>query len=196
MSALSQFFGRIVAALLFLLTLPLMLLLGLALRIWQGPGVLFRQDRAGFGGIAFRLVKFRTMRDTRAADGELLPDEQRTTAIGSFLRKTRLDELPSFWNVMRGELAFIGPRPLLPHTIEGLGEIGRKRGTVSPGLTGWAQVNGNTLLSLDEKVALDLWYIEHRRWHTDMVILLATIWVMVAGEKLKLLDMEARHSKS
>lgn len=192
MSNPGQLAGRFVAALLFLGALPLMLLLALALRIWQGPGVLFRQERSGLGGKVFLLVKFRTMRDTRNGDGELLPDDQRTTRIGSFLRKTRLDELPSFWNVMLGDIAFIGPRPLLPHTINGLGELGRKRGAVPPGLSGWAQVNGNTLLSLEEKVALDLWYIDNRRWHTDLVIILATIWVMIAGEKLKLLDTEAR----
>lgn len=196
MSNPGQLAGRFVAALLFLGALPLMLLLALALRIWQGPGVLFRQERSGLGGKVFLLVKFRTMRDTRNGDGELLPDDQRTTRIGSFLRKTRLDELPSFWNVMLGDIAFIGPRPLLPHTINGLGELGRKRGAVPPGLSGWAQVNGNTLLSLEEKVALDLWYIDNRRWHTDLVIILATIWVMIAGEKLKLLDTEARHSES
>jgi len=168
-----------------------MLLLALALRVSQGPGVVFRQHRAGLAGVPFQLVKFRTMRDTKGNDGKLLPDELRTTAIGSFLRKTRLDELPSFWNVVRSELGFIGPRPLLPHTIQGLGELGERRGAVRPGLTGWAQVNGNTLLSLEEKVALDLWYIENRRWNTDLVIIFATIWVMVAGEKLKLLDAEA-----
>lgn len=196
MSKPGRIAGQFVAALFFLGALPLMLLLALALRIWQGRGVLFWQERSGLAGKSFRLVKFRTMRDTRGSDGELLPDEQRTTRIGSFLRKTRLDELPSFWNVMLGELAFIGPRPLLPPTISALGELGRQRGAVPPGLSGWAQVNGNTLLSLEEKVALDLWYIENRRWHTDLVIILATIWVMIAGEKLKLLDIEARNSKS
>lgn len=195
MTVIGQLLARFVAALLFLVTLPVMLLLALALRIWQGPGVLFCQERAGLAGLPFSLVKFRTMRDTRDSNGELLPDDQRTTGIGSFLRKTRLDELPGFWSVVRGDLAFIGPRPLLPPTIKALGEVGRRRGAVRPGLTGWAQVNGNTLLSLEEKVALDLWYIEHRRWHTDFVILFATIWVMIAGEKLKLPQIETHHSE-
>lgn len=190
MSLLRHLLSRLVGALLLLAVSPILLIIAGAVRLLQGPGVLFQQDRAGYNGTAFRLVKFRTMRDTRDSNGALLPDEMRTTAIGSFLRKSRLDELPSFWNVARGDLAFIGPRPLLPHTIAALGDVGKRRGAVRPGLTGWSQVNGNTLLSLEEKVALDLWYIDHRRWNTDLIIILATIWVMVAGEKLKLLGMD------
>jgi lipopolysaccharide/colanic/teichoic acid biosynthesis glycosyltransferase len=174
---------RMTALLLLILLLPVNLMLALLLRIFQGPHVLFVQQRSGRGGKPFNLVKFRTMRDLRDDDGRLLPDEARVTAIGTLLRKTRLDELPSFWNVLTGDLAFIGPRPLLPWTIQSLGERGVKRGMVRPGLTGWAQISGNTLLSLDEKVALDLWYIERRNWHVDVSIVASTIWVMIAGEK-------------
>jgi lipopolysaccharide/colanic/teichoic acid biosynthesis glycosyltransferase len=174
---------RGIALLILIVLLPVNLVIALLLRVLQGPGVLFIQERSGLGGKPFRLVKFRTMRDLRDEDGRPLPDEDRVTGIGTFLRKTRLDELPSFWNVLIGDLAFIGPRPLLPWTIESLGERGVKRGTVHPGLTGWAQISGNTLLTLDEKVALDLWYIERRSWSTDMSIIASTIWVMLAGEK-------------
>ena len=163
--------------------LPVNLLLALLLRTLQGPGVMFFQKRAGLHGEPFKLVKFRTMRDLRDSEGCLLDDDARVTSIGTFLRKTRLDELPSFWNVFTGDLAFVGPRPLLPSTIAALGERGVKRGAVRPGLTGWAQINGNTLLSLDEKVELDIWFIENRRWFTNPVIIASTIWVMIAGEK-------------
>jgi lipopolysaccharide/colanic/teichoic acid biosynthesis glycosyltransferase len=175
--------GRVTALLILVGLLPLNLLIALALRILQGRNVLFFQQRSGIGGEPFSLVKFRTMRDLRDDHGQLLDDAMRVTAIGIFLRKTRLDELPSFWNVVIGELAFIGPRPLLPWTIQTLGDRGVKRGTVRPGLTGWAQINGNTLLTLNEKVALDLWYIEHRSWRTDTAIIAGTLRVMIAGEK-------------
>jgi lipopolysaccharide/colanic/teichoic acid biosynthesis glycosyltransferase len=164
---------------------PVIAVLALIVLVSQGRPVLFRQARAGEHGSTFTLVKFRTMRDLRDSAGVPLPDELRVTRTGTFLRKSRLDELPSLWNVVKGELAFIGPRPLLPVTIDGLGEAGRRRGLVAPGLTGWAQTNGNTLLTLDQKLALDLWYVEHRDWKLDCLILVRTLWVMVAGEKLR-----------
>lgn len=174
---------RMTALVLLTALLPLNLLLALLLRYLQGPKVLFFQERSGLGGRPFNLVKFRTMRDVRNDDGSLSADEVRVTGIGVFLRRTRLDELPSFWNVLTGDLAFIGPRPLLPETVQSLGERGVRRETVRPGLTGWAQVNGNTLLSLNEKVDLDLWYIEHRNWQLDAAIIASTFLVMIAGEK-------------
>ena len=174
---------RALAAFLLIAASPLIALIAVLLALCQGRPVLFRQWRSGLGGEAFRLVKFRTMRDTRDATGALLPDRARVTAMGKFLRQSRLDELPSLWNVIRGELAFIGPRPLLPATIASLGEAGRQRGQVLPGLTGWSQVNGNTLLTLAEKVSLDLWYIDHRSIRTDMEIVARTVWVMTRGEK-------------
>lgn len=179
-------FARRLLALVALIALtPVNLVIALLLRFLQGKGVLFRQSRAGLGGASFTLVKFRTMRDLRDAEGQLLDDAERVTRIGTFLRKSRLDELPSLWNVVTGDIAIVGPRPLLPETIAGLGERGVRRGSVHPGLTGWAQVSGNTLLSLDEKIDLDLWYIENGNWQTDLAILVSTISVMVAGEKRK-----------
>ena len=174
---------RSIAAIIFIGLLPVNLTLATLLRVFQGPGTLFVQQRAGLHGQPFNLFKFRTMRDLRGDDGELLHDDARVTAIGTFLRKTRLDELPSFWNVILGDLAFIGPRPLLPHTVQSMGDRGVKRGTVRPGLTGWAQINGTTLLTLQEKVTLDIWYIENRRWHTDLSIIVLTLWVMIGGER-------------
>jgi lipopolysaccharide/colanic/teichoic acid biosynthesis glycosyltransferase len=179
---------RLLAAVALVALLPVNLIIAALLRIMQGKNVLFRQTRSGLGSKPFTLVKFRTMRDLRDANGELLPDEDRVTGIGTFLRKTRLDELPSLWNVMNGDIAIVGPRPLLPKTIASLGERGVKRGSVPPGLTGWAQVNGNTLLSLDEKIALDLWYIDNGHWRTDLSILISTLGVMAAGEKRRRLQ--------
>jgi lipopolysaccharide/colanic/teichoic acid biosynthesis glycosyltransferase len=179
-------FGRRLLALLALIALiPVNLVIALLLRFLQGKGVLFRQSRSGYRGSTFTLVKFRTMRDLRDADGQLLDDADRVTGIGTFLRKSRLDELPSLWNVVTGDIAIVGPRPLLPETIASLGERGVRRGSVHPGLTGWAQVSGNTLLSLDEKIDLDLWYIDNGNWQTDLGILVSTVSVMVAGEKRK-----------
>jgi lipopolysaccharide/colanic/teichoic acid biosynthesis glycosyltransferase len=175
---------RMTALLLLILLLPLLAIIAIALRIFQGQRVMFRQTRSGLGGRIFRIVKFRTMRDTRDAAGKLLPDSARVTGIGNFLRRTRFDELPGLWNVVTGDLAFIGPRPLLPWTIAALGEAGAKRGSVPPGVTGWAQINGGILLTDDEKVALDLWYIANRTWRLDCRILVLTLWVMLVGEKL------------
>lgn len=176
---------RLLAVFALLVLMPVNLVIAVLLRVLQGKGVLFRQLRSGYGGVPFTLVKFRTMRDLRDANGHLLDDADRVTGIGTFLRKTRLDELPSLWNVVTGDIAIVGPRPLLPETIQGLGERGARRGRVRPGLTGWAQVSGNTLLSLDEKIDLDLWYIDNGNWKTDLSILVSTVSVMVAGEKRK-----------
>ena len=174
---------RIVALALLIILTPLLLVLFIVGLVMMGSPVLFRQTRSGRNGTTFRIAKFRSMNDARDAEGRLLPDEQRVTAWGRFLRRSRLDELPGLWSIVRGEMAFVGPRPLLPGTIASLGGRGRQRGQVRPGLTGWAQVNGNTLLSLDEKVALDLDYVRRASFGLDCRIILRTIAVMIAGEK-------------
>jgi lipopolysaccharide/colanic/teichoic acid biosynthesis glycosyltransferase len=175
--------ARLTGLILLIACLPVLLVLALVVMVLQGRPVLFHQIRSGKGGKPFTMVKFRSMRDLRDADGVPLPDAERVTGVGTFLRRSRLDELPGLWNVITGDIAFIGPRPLLPETIAGLGERGVRRGQVAPGLTGWSQVNGNTLLTLDEKIDLDLWYIENRSLRTDCMVLLATVWVMLGGEK-------------
>ena len=174
---------QVIAAILLFLLAPLLALLALLVRVSMGKPVLFRQERSGRDGRTFTLVKFRSMRDATDPAGNLLPDEQRLTPLGRLLRRSRLDELPGLWNVVTGDLAFVGPRPLLPQTIMALGRTGAERGKVKPGLTGWAQVNGNTLLTLKEKVELDLWYVAHASWRLDISILLRTVWVMIAGER-------------
>lgn len=174
---------QIVAAALLILLAPLLAVIALLVRLSMGRPVLFRQQRSGRGGRTFTLTKFRSMRDASDVAGNPLPDEQRVTSLGRLLRRSRLDELPGLWNVVTGDLAFVGPRPLLPQTIAGLGGAGAERGKVKPGLTGWAQVNGNTLLTLPEKVDLDLWYVAHANWRLDLSILRLTVWVMIVGER-------------
>lgn len=163
---------------------PFLLGLALAVRLGMGRPVLFAQRRAGLDGAPFRMVKFRSMTDARDASGRLLPDGQRLMAFGRLLRRTRLDELPELWNILKGEMSFIGPRPLLPETIAGFGAAGRRRGRVRPGLTGWAQVNGNALLRDDDKLALDLWYVERRSFRLDLLIVLKTLRVVLLGERI------------
>ncbi|WP_037538383.1 sugar transferase [Sphingomonas sp. PR090111-T3T-6A] len=162
---------------------PLLLLFGLVLLLVDGSPVLFVQTRSGLGGRPFRLVKFRTMNEARGACGTLLSDAERTTPIGRLLRGTRIDELPQFWNVLLGDMSLIGPRPLLPITIAAAGDAGRERGQVLPGMTGWAQVNGNTLLSDADKIALDLWYIRNRTAALDLRIIGRTLLVGLLGER-------------
>lgn len=168
-------------ALVFLLV-PSMLVAGV---VWAtlGRPLLFSQTRVGMGGQYFRINKFRTMSNARATDGSLLPDEMRETAITRLLRRLRLDETPQLLSVLGGRLSLVGPRPLLPDTISDFGLCGEIRCHVRPGLTGWAQVSGNTCLTDSEKLALDLWYVAHRSLTLDLRILLATVLVVLRGER-------------
>lgn len=167
-----------------LLLSPLMLAIGLAGTLAMGRPVLFRQMRSGRGGAPFRMVKFRTMAEMRDGAGRPLPDVVRITRLGRLLRRTRLDELPELWNVLRGDMSLVGPRPLLAETIEEMGSAGIARGAVRPGLTGWAQVNGNALLSDRDKIALDLFYVRHASLALDLAILLKTVGVVLFGERI------------
>jgi lipopolysaccharide/colanic/teichoic acid biosynthesis glycosyltransferase len=170
--------GLVVAA-------PLIALLFAAVRATMGTPAFFIQERAGRNRRPFRMVKFRTMTDARDANGRLLSDEERVTPLGRFLRRSRLDELPELWNILSGHMGLVGPRPLLLTSAPNLGAPGDERLSVRPGLTGWAQVNGNTLLSDGQKLALDLWYVRNRSLGLDAKIILKTIGVILFGEKLK-----------
>ncbi|MFV0292168.1 MAG: sugar transferase [Paracoccus sp. (in: a-proteobacteria)] len=150
---------------------------------WQlGRPVMFRQIRAGINGKNITINKFRTMTNSYNSAGALQPDNQRQTRTTRFIRKLRLDELPQLWSVLRGQMALVGPRPLLSSTLAGFRELGELRNSVRPGLTGWAQVNGNTRLDNSEKLVLDLWYVAHRSAALDMRILAKTILVPLRGE--------------
>lgn len=167
--------------LLLALALPL-LLLGWVVRRKLGSPVLFRQLRPGLQGCPFMMVKFRTMTDERGADGELLPDIQRLTAFGRFLRATSLDELPELWNVLRGEMSLVGPRPLLMEYLPLYSPAQARRHDVRPGITGWAQVNGRNAVSWDERFTLDVWYVDHQSLLLDLRILWLTVRKVLVRE--------------
>ena len=160
---------------------PLMLLLGLAVRLTVGAPVLFRQDRPGWGGHPFRLLKFRTMHELEDDLGRLRPDEERMGRFGRWMRRMSLDELPELWNVLRGEMSLVGPRPLLMHYLERYSPEQARRHEVRPGITGWAQVNGRNLLSWEEKFSHDVWYVDNVGLLTDMRILLLTFRQLFQG---------------
>lgn len=143
---------------------------------------MFRQVRAGLDGRQITVGKFRTMSDARDSQGELLPDDQRQSGLTRLVRRLRLDELPQLWQVLRGTMALVGPRPLLPRTLAEFGALGTLRNSVRPGLTGWSQVNGNTRLSNAEKLAMDLWYVAHRSAALDLRVLVETFLVPLRGE--------------
>lgn len=167
--------------LLLALALPLLLLWAL-LRRKLGSPVLFRQVRPGLHGRPFMMVKFRTMTDERGADGELLPDAQRLTAFGRFLRATSLDELPELWNVLCGEMSLVGPRPLLMEYLPLYSPEQARRHEVRPGITGWAQVNGRNALSWEDRFKLDVWYVDHRSFWLDLRILWLTVRKVIVRE--------------
>lgn len=166
---------------LLVLALPLLLLWVLVRRKLGSP-VMFRQVRPGLHGQPFMMVKFRTMTDERGADGELLPDARRLTSFGRFLRATSLDELPEFWNVLRGEMSLVGPRPLLMEYLPLYSPEQARRHEVRPGITGWAQVNGRNAVSWDERFKLDVWYVDHRSLWLDIRILWLTVRKVIVRE--------------
>ncbi len=171
----------IAATFLLVATLPLMAVVALVVRLSLGPPVLFRQRRAGLLGRPFVLYKFRTMRDERGPDGEPLADEWRMTRVGRFLRRTSLDELPQLYNVLRGDLSFVGPRPLLPEYLPLYSLEQARRHDVRPGITGLAQVAGRNAVSWPERLRLDVEYVERRSLWLDVRILARTLLLVVTG---------------
>lgn len=163
------------AATLLVVLAPLVMVIALALMVAQGTPIFFRQPRAGYRGHAFQIVKFRTMTDKRSEDGSLAPDSARMTRVGSMLRHTSLDELPTLWNVLVGDMSLVGPRPLLMEYLPLYTERQARRHNVRPGVTGWAQVNGRNALSWEEKFELDNWYIDHQSFKLDLRILAMTL---------------------
>jgi lipopolysaccharide/colanic/teichoic acid biosynthesis glycosyltransferase len=159
---------------------PLLLVVAILVRLKLGSPVLFIQERPGLRAKPFRMVKFRTMTDECGADGELLPDEQRLTPFGKFLRATSLDEFPEMWNVLIGDMSVVGPRPLLMRYVPRYSPFQARRMEVKPGVTGWAQVNGRNLLTWEEKFALDVWYVDHRSFLLDMKIVVMTFFKVLA----------------
>ncbi|NMY74049.1 MULTISPECIES: sugar transferase [Pseudomonas] len=158
-----------------LLLSPLILILAWMIRRKLGGPVLFRQLRPGKNGAPFQMIKFRTMREATDGSGRPLPDSERMTPFGSFLRASSLDELPELWNVLKGEMSLVGPRPLLMQYLPLYTAAQNRRHEVRPGVTGWAQVNGRNSLSWDEKFKLDVWYVDNRSLWLDVKILFLTV---------------------
>lgn len=165
-----------------LLLSPLLILLTFLIRRTMGPTALFRQRRPGLHGRPFEMLKFRTMRDAAGPDGQPLPDSERLTPLGRFLRSTSLDELPELWNVLKGDMSLVGPRPLLMEYLPLYSAEQARRHDVRPGLTGWAQVNGRNALSWNEKFALDVWYVDNRNMKLDVQILWLTVLKVLRRE--------------
>jgi lipopolysaccharide/colanic/teichoic acid biosynthesis glycosyltransferase len=165
-----------------ILLAPVFLGVAAAVRLSLGSPVLFRQTRPGLGGKPFEMLKFRTMRDAHDARGNPLPDAERLTPLGRFLRATSLDELPELVNVLRGEMSLVGPRPLLMEYLPLYTPEQARRHEVRPGITGWAQVNGRNALSWEEKFRLDVWYVDHRSFWLDLRILARTVAKVFARE--------------
>lgn len=159
---------------------PVLAAVAVAVAVALGRPVFFRQVRPGFHGEPFRLIKFRTMLDSVDADGQPLDDAQRLTRFGRFLRASSLDELPELWNVLTGDMSLVGPRPLLMRYLPRYSPEQARRHDVRPGLTGWSQVNGRNALSWPDKLALDVWYVDHRSFRLDFRILLMTVAKVVS----------------
>lgn len=170
-----RFFDGILAALALLMLAPVMLVTALLVRRYLGSPVLFSQTRPGFKGKPFQVYKFRTMTDARDSDGNLLPDDVRLTPFGLFLRSSSLDELPQLFNVLKGDIALVGPRPLLMSYLPLYSARQARRHEVRPGITGWAQVNGRNAISWEQKFELDVWYVENQSFWLDLKILALTV---------------------
>lgn len=165
-----------------IIILPLILLIGLLVRINHGTPVLFKHTRPGYRGQPFTLYKFRTMNNAKDTSGQALPDAERLTAFGKFLRSTSMDELPELYNVLRGEMSLVGPRPLLTQYLERYTQEQARRHDVLPGITGWAQVNGRNNVSWEDKFALDVWYVDNCSLWLDVKILAKTLLKVVMRE--------------
>lgn len=188
-----HFFKRgidlLVSVFLLIVLSPLLLCMIVLLPLTTGQSPFFCQTRPGKNGKLFRLVKFKTMHDGRNGAGELLPDAERFTGMGKLLRKTSLDELPQLFNVLKGEMSLVGPRPLLVEYLPLYSTFQARRHEVLPGITGWAQVNGRNAISWEQKFIYDVWYVDHVNWSTDIRILYLTVWKVIRRE-----GVNARHT--
>lgn len=178
---LKRAFDFVVALVLLLMLSPLILATAILIAWGMGSPVIFRQQRPGLNGRPFEVLKFRTMSDKVGPDGRLLPDEARLTALGAVLRRFSLDELPQLFNVLKGEMSLVGPRPLLMEYLPLYSAVQMRRHEVRPGVTGWTQVNGRNALSWEDKFALDVWYVDNRSFWLDLKILAMTAGRVFSG---------------
>ena len=179
---MKNFIDFIISLISILLFFPLLLIIGTLIYIFNGSPILFIQSRPGYKGRPFKFYKFRTMKDIEDNNGDLLPDNKRLTSLGSFLRKTSLDELPSLLNVLKGDMSLTGPRPLLMEYLPLYSKKQFRRHEVKPGITGWAQINGRNTISWEEKFELDVWYVDNQSFLLDMRIIISTIWKVLKRE--------------
>ncbi|MBN2568013.1 MAG: sugar transferase [Deltaproteobacteria bacterium] len=177
-----RFFDLCVSILLFLMFIPCLVVLMCLLRLNLGAPIFFRQQRPGQHGKPFTIYKFRTMTDERDEDGNLLPDGERLTRLGRFLRKTSTDELPELFNVIKGDMSIVGPRPLLMQYLVRYTPEQARRHELKPGITGWAQVNGRNAISWEDKFKLDVWYVDNASFLLDIKIIFLTIWKILKRE--------------
>ncbi len=178
----------VLSALALIILSPVALIVAIAIRLTMGPPVIFSQVRPGLHGKPFVMYKFRTMLDLRDEEGNLLPDEVRLTKLGRFLRCSSLDEIPEFWNVLKGDMSLVGPRPLLMEYLPLYTKEQARRHEVKPGMTGWAQVNGRNAISWEEKFKLDVWYVDNVSFWIDIKILSLTFWKVLKREGISAPD--------
>ena len=172
---IKRFFDFWLSFIALLILSPLIFIVGRKIAINLGQPILFKQKRPGLYGEVFEMIKFRSMRDTVDDKGNTLPDSERLTSFGKKLRNSSLDELPGLWNVLKGDMSLVGPRPLLVEYLPLYSDEQAKRHNIRPGITGWAQVNGRNAISWEEKFKLDVWYVENRTFWLDIKILFLTV---------------------
>lgn len=181
-AVIKPFFDKLFSFLILLIASPFLLILIILLYVANHGEVWFRQERPGKNGKIFTVIKFKTMSDERDERGHLLPDEHRLTGIGKFIRTTSLDELPQLFNVLQGDMSFVGPRPLLVEYLPLYNQEQQRRHEVTPGITGWAQVNGRNTVSWPQKFTYDVWYVDHISFGLDIKILLLTVMKVFKAE--------------
>jgi len=184
-----QIFDTLLSLVGLIILFPLLIVVSIIIFFTISCPVIFSQNRPGLNTKAFTFYKFRTMSIEKDNNGKLLPDEKRITKLGHFLRKTSLDELPSLWNVLKGDMSLVGPRPLLMEYLDRYSPAQARRHEVKPGITGWAQVNGRNAISWEDKFKLDVWYVDNQSFWLDVKILIMTIWKVLKGEGIS----HARH---
>jgi len=177
-----RIFDILVSSILLVILSPVLLTTAILVFIQHGRPILFGQIRPGYKGKLFSIYKFRTMTNARDRDGVLLPDDKRLTRVGKVLRSTSIDEFPELFNVLRGEMSLVGPRPLLTQYLERYSSEQARRHDTLPGITGWAQINGRNTIKWDEKFRLDVWYVDHWTFWLDIKILFLTVWKVINRE--------------
>jgi sugar transferase EpsL len=174
---------------------PVLFIVAVLIRLFIGSPIIFRQERPGLKGRLFTCLKFRTMTDKRDEKGQMLGDRDRIVPLGMWLRRTSLDELPQLWNVMKGDTSLIGPRPLLQEYLPYYTPEEQRRHSVRPGLTGWAQIHGRNNVGFDERLKMDVWYVDHLSWNLDLRILLATVRIIFSAKGTELVSYPPLHEQ-